>query len=343
MTRLVDLTSDTKTRPGPAMRRAMAGAEVGDEQYGEDPTVEALCRRTAELVGKEAAVFLPSGTMANQIAVRLHCRPGEALVCERSAHIHVAEAGGAAAISGVTTLTLDGRDGVFAAADLRSVLRPPSRHVPRPALVVVEQTSNFGGGTPWPQDDIGEVADTAREAGLAVHIDGARLFNASVATGTPAERFCRHADTVYVDFTKGLGAPFGSVLAGSAQAIAEAWRWKQMLGGAMRQAGIVAAGALYALDNNVARLADDHENARVLAVGLETIPGIAVTPRRFSTNIVLFEVVGRPRDAFLGALRERGVLFGRVGAGGVRALTHLDVGRADIEAALAAVKDVMEG
>src|SRR4051812_24499343 len=270
------------------MRRAMAEAEVGDEQRGTDPTVTALCERVAELLGKEAAVFLPSGTMCNEIAFRLHTRPGgDEVILHREAHPIVAEAGGPAAFAGAVLHPLDTPDGTFTGDDVRAALRPPgNRYVPRSRLVSVEQTVNLLGGRVWPLERLRGVVGAAQDAGLRLHMDGARLMNAVVAAGVPAAEFARGFDTVWIDFTKGLGAPLGACLAASAELIEEAWRYKQMIGGSLRQAGIVAAGALYALDHHVERLAEDHANARRLAAGLAEIDGVSVESPE--TNIVIF-------------------------------------------------------
>ena len=267
----INLYSDTQTKPTPEMRAAMAAAEVGDEQRGEDPSVNRLTAMTAELLGKEAAVFLPSGTMCNQIAVLLHCRPGDEILTDRTSHIVNAEAGGAAALAGAMVRTLDGVHGVFSAEQLEEGVRAKSRHAPRSRLVAVEQTSNQGGGTVWPLATLGEVAAVARRHGLALHMDGARLLNATVASGVTAAEFAQPFDTVWVDLSKGLGCPVGAVLAGSSEAIGEAWQWKQRLGGAMRQAGVIAAAGIYALEHHVERLAEDHANARHFAERIATV------------------------------------------------------------------------
>jgi threonine aldolase len=332
---MVNLYSDTQTRPTAEMRRAMAEAEVGDEQHFWDPTVNALCERVAELLGFEAAVFLPSGTMCNEIAFRLHIRPGgDEAILHRRAHPIIAESGGPAAFAGAMLHPIDSDDGTFTGEDVRAALRPPSRYEPRSRLVSVEQTVNMMGGRVWPLDRVRDVVGVAQEAGLRLHMDGARLMNAVVASGVPAAEFARGFDTVWIDFTKGLGAPLGACLAGSAELIDEAWRYKQMIGGALRQAGIVAAGALYALDHHVERLADDHANARRLAAGLAEIEGVAVHP--VETNIVIFAVDDAP--GLVAALEREGVLMGAVGAGRVRAVTHLDVSAADVDLALDAVR-----
>ena len=329
---LVNLASDTQTRPTPAMRRAMAEAEVGDEQRFEDPTVTALCERVAELLGFEAAVFLPSGTMCNEIAFRLHIRPGgDEAILHQTSHPVIAEAGGPAAFAGAMMRTLDTPGGMFTGDDVRGALRTPGdRYSPRSRLVSVEQTTNLAGGRVWPLDRLRGVVEAAREAGLRLHMDGARLMNAVVASGVPASEFASGFDTAWLDLTKGLGAPVGAVLAGSAELIEEAWRYKQMIGGAMRQAGILAAAGLYALDHHVERLADDHENAARLASGLAGL-GFEVGP--VETNIVIFDV-GDDADEFCAALERRGVRMGAVGPSSVRAVTHLDVDAAGVERAL---------
>jgi threonine aldolase len=339
---VVNLHSDTQTRPTPGMRRAMAEAEVGDEQRGADPTVNALQDRVADLLGHEAALFLPSGTMCNGIAFRLHLRAGgDEVVLDRTAHPVNFEAGGPAALSGGMVRTLDGDRGVFGADDLRAALRPAGdRYAPRSRLVSVEQTSNLGGGRVWPLDTVRAVLAVAREAGLRSHLDGARLLNAVVATGVPAREWASGFDTAWIDLTKGLGAPVGAVLAGSRETIEEAWRYKQMWGGAMRQAGIVAAAGLYALDHHVDRLAEDHANALALAEGLAALPGVEVDPAAVETNIVIFAVPGAP--AFERRMADAGVDLIAMDERWVRAVTHLDVDRAGIERVLAAAASVIE-
>ena len=335
---MINLYSDTQTRPTAAMREAMASAEVGDEQSFADPTVNALCERVAELLGFEAAVFLPSGTMCNAIGFRLHIGPGgdEAYLHRRS-HPIVAEAGGPAAISGAVLCPLDGERGMFTADALRAALRSAGdRYLPRSRLVSVEQTTNLAGGHVWPREQLDEVVEVAREAGLRLHMDGARLMNAVVASGRPAASWAAGFDTAWVDFSKGLGAPVGACLAGSRELIDEAWRYKQMWGGAMRQAGIVAAGALYALDHHVERLADDHALAGTLAAGLAAVPGVSLDPASVTTNIVVFEVDDAP--GLVAALADAGVKMGALGPRTVRAVTHLDVDADGVERAVAAVR-----
>ena len=334
---LVNLSSDTQTRPTPGMRQAIAEAEVGDEQRGSDPTVLALEERVAEMLGHDAAVFLPSGTMCNQVAIRMHIRPsGDELLLDRSSHLVHAETGGPSVLSGASLSVLAGNGGIFDGAQLEAAIRPPTkRNAPRSRLVCVEQTANLAGGRIWPLSTIREVIGVARAHGLRAHLDGARLLNASVATGIDAADYGSPFDTAWIDFSKGLGAPIGAVLAGPSELIEEAWRYKHMFGGAMRQSGILAAGALYALDHHVARLAVDHDNARRLADGIWALDGITLDPSTVETNIVCF---GHADPAALvAALRRHGVIMDAMGPGVVRAVTHLDVGADDVETAVRAV------
>lgn len=341
----VDLGSDTKSRPTAAMRAAMAAAEVGDEAAFEDPTVNRLCTRVAELLGKEAAVFMPSGTMCNQVALAVLGRPGDEVVCDRSAHIVWYEAGGTAAIAGLNALTVDGDRGIFTGDQVRAAQRlPRMRQSPRATVLAVEQTVNLGGGAVWPLARLREVAEAARELGMATHMDGARLMNAVVASGVPAAEQAAGFDSVWIDFSKGLGAPIGAALAGSREFIERCWLVKHRLGGSMRQAGIVAAAALHALDHHVERLAEDHANARRLAVGLANIPGVRIDPATVETNLVYFELADElPVDtsAFCAALAARGVRMFALGPRLVRAVTHLDVDADGIELAIAATRDVL--
>jgi threonine aldolase len=335
----VNLYSDTQTRPTDGMRRAIAAAEVGDEQRGLDPTVNLLQERVAELLGHEKALFLPSGTMCNEIALRLHIRAaGDEVLLDRQAHPIIAEAGGPAALAGAMLHPLDGDGGVFTAAQVEEAVRPASRYMPRTRLVSVEQTTNISGGRVWPLDTMQGVLDAAARHDLRTHMDGARLLNAVVASGTPASEWASGFDTAWIDFTKGLGAPVGAVLAGSADLIDEAWRWKQMTGGAMRQAGIVAAGCLYALDNHIERLAEDHANASELAQKLAQIDAVGLDPETVETNIVLFDVPDGP--GLVERLADR-VELQAVGPRRVRAVTHLDVGPGDIDAAASAIGDAL--
>ena len=338
----IDLGSDTKSRPTAAMRQAMANAPCGDEAAFEDPTVNALCERVAELLGKEAAVFMPSGTMCNQVALCVLGRRGDDVVCDEGAHIVWHEVGGTAANAGLNALTIKGDRGRFSAGQLRAAQRlPRMRHSPRQTVLSIEQTCNLGGGAVWPLAQIESVCATAREFGMKTHMDGARLLNAVVASGVSAAQFAAPFDSVWIDFSKGLGAPVGAALAGSKDFIAECWPVKQRFGGAMRQAGIVAAGALHALDHHVERLAEDHANARRLAEGLAQIDGIVVDPNEVETNLVYFELDparGVDGTAFCKSLLPRGVRMIALGPYRVRAVTHLDVSSGDIDKALVAVR-----
>ncbi len=337
----VDLYSDTVTRPTPAMRRAMFDAEVGDEQQFEDPTVNRLQDMVAELLGKEAALFLPSGTMCNQVAFAVHCRAGDEIILHETAHPILYEAGGAAALVGAVFHPLTGPRGMFTAAQVRQAIRPAVHYMPRSRVVSIEQTANIVGGACWPIHEVEAVCRVAHEAGLACHIDGARLMNAVVSTGTPARTFASHVDSLWLDLTKGLGAPVGAVLAGSQTFIDQAWVFKQRFGGAMRQAGIIAAAGIYALTHHVDRLAEDHERARRLARGLADLQGIAVDADRVDTNIVIFDVrgTGLAGDEFAArAMASHKVRFSVIGPTTVRAVTHLDIPPNGIDVALEAAR-----
>ncbi|PYM16600.1 MAG: low specificity L-threonine aldolase [Candidatus Rokuibacteriota bacterium] len=338
----VDLSSDTVTRPTREMRQFMCDAEVGDEQKLEDPTVTLLQEMVADLLGKEAALFLPSGTMCNEIALRVHCRPGDEMLAHRTAHPIHFEGGGPAALAGVNVRALDGERGQYDADAVAAAIRPENRYMPRSRLVWVEQTSNLGGGSIWPLERIVAVTDVARRQGLSTHLDGARLMNAVVATGITALDYAAPFDSAWIDFTKGLGAPVGAALAGSRDFIKDAWRLKQQMGGAMRQAGIIAAGGIFALRHHVKRLADDHQNARRLAAGLATLAGVALDPTTVDTNIVIFDLRGRlDAPAAVAGLLERGVRMGAMGPRTIRAVTHLDVDADGIERALEAARSVL--
>ena len=329
--RTINLYSDTQTRPTDAMRRAMAEAEVGDEQRRADPTVNRLQDRMAELLGTERALFLPTGTMCNLVAVAAHTRPGDAVVLEHSGHVLRSETAGVSAVNGCVVETVRGQDGTFTPEQLAAVLTPGNQLTPPTRLVCLEQTHNFAGGTVWPLDRYEAVAALARQQGVAVHTDGARLMNAVVASGVAAERWAAPVDTIWVDFTKGLGAPTGAVLAGPADVMERAWILKHRFGGAMRQAGIVAAGCLHALDHHVDRLAEDHAHAASIASALAGVPGGTVRPG--STNIVVFDLERRGAPEIVAAAREHGVLVSAFAAHTVRAVTHLDVSAAECERA----------
>lgn len=340
----VDLYSDTVTRPTPDMRRFMCEAEVGDEQKLEDPTVNQLCEMVAELLGKAAAVFLPSGTMCNEIALRVHARPGEEVIAHHTAHPIHFESGGPGALAGVNMRPIDGPRGQFDADAVEAAVRPPFRHFPRTRLLWVEQTSNLGGGSVWPLSRIEAVTAVARRFSLATHLDGARLMNAVVASGVSARDYAAPFDSAWIDFTKGLGAPVGAALAGSRAFIEEAWRLKQQMGGAMRQAGIIAAGGVYALRHHVKRLADDHLNARRLAEGLASLPGVSLDPSTVETNIVFFDLTSElTAPVAVDGLLSHGIRMGALGPRTIRAVTHLDVDASGIERALSASRLVFAG
>lgn len=338
----IDLYSDTQSKPTSEMRKAMAEAEVGDEQQGTDPTVTKLCEMTAELLGKEEAVFLPSGTMCNQISAAVHCRPGDEIIADKTAHIVNTEGGGLAVFAGAMSRVIDGQKGIFTAAQLDGAVRRARRHTPKPRMVVVEQTSNSAGGSVWPLEAVREVGAVAREKGLIMHMDGARLLNAVVATGVSAREFAEPFDTLWLDLSKGLGCPIGAVLAGDKDFIEQAWQWKQRMGGAMRQAGIVAAAGVHALEHHVERMAEDHENARYFGELLGNTPGITVEDG-IETNMVFFNVEGTGLTAedFRDRLIESaGIRIGANDLHRMRAVTHLDISREGIERAATAVRDL---
>ena len=342
---MINLFSDTQTRPTPEMRRFMADADVGDEQRGEDPTVNLLQEMVAELLGKEAALFLPSGTMCNEISFAAWCRPGDEILMAATAHPLNLEGGGPAALAGAVITPLPGRRGMFTGERVESAIRPPDRYFPRTRAVSIEQTTNLGGGACWPLEEIESICSLAHGRGLVAHLDGARLLNAVVVSGVAASSYARHFDSAWIDLSKGLGAPVGAVLAGSADFVEEAWRFKQRWGGAMRQAGIIAAGGVYALRHHVDRLKEDHANAALLARGLAEMPGIELDPDIVDTNIVIFDVAGTGMMAaeFIARMKdEHDVLFSPLlGATSVRAVTHLDVTGAEVEAAVAAVRRLL--
>ena len=339
---LIDLRSDTITKPSPEMRRAIAEAEVGDDVFGDDPTVRQLERRVAEILGKEAAVYVASGTMANQVAVRSHTEPGNEIIADENAHIYYYEAGGTAALSGVIFRLLQGKRGIFSASDLEAALRPTDQHFAPTRLVCLENTHNRGGGSVWPLETTAEVAALARERGLRLHLDGARIWNATAATGISEAEYASHFDSISVCFSKGLGAPVGSALAGDAAFIERARRFRKQFGGGMRQAGLIAAGALYALEHNRQRLADDHANAQALAQGLTEIPGIELDVSEVETNLVFFRPLG---DASAPEFAERcdraGVRMLALGPDMIRAVTNLMVAKEDIPQALKIIREIM--
>jgi threonine aldolase len=341
---LVDLRSDTVTRPTPAMRRAMADAEVGDDVLGDDPTVIRLQERVAALMGKEAACFVPSGTMANQTSIRAQTEPGDEVIAHADSHIINYETGAPAALSSVMVRAASGPRGLFDADQVEALARPESVHFPRSRLVVMENTQNRGGGAVWPIEQMARVAAKARELGLRVHLDGARIWNACVATGLEPAEYARHADTVSCCFSKGLGAPAGSAVAGDGAVVARVFRFRKMFGGAMRQAGVLAAAALHALDHHRPRLVEDHENARRLEAGLADIPGVQI-PMPVESNMVFLDLDPAMGSAgeFCRRLKAEGVLMLPTGPQRVRAVCHLDVSRAMIESAVGAIRAIVTG
>ena len=340
----INLYSDTQTRPSLAMKEAMMAAEVGDEQSAQDPTVNALCEKVAALLGKEAAVYLPSGTMCNEIAILVHCRPGDEIYAEKTAHIINFEAGGPSAFAGAQFHAIDGTFGIFTAEQLAACVRKPNRYSPTPRLVEIEQSTNMGGGAVWPLISIREVSEVARAHGMAIHMDGARLMNAVVAANISAAEFAEPFDSAWIDLSKGLGCPIGAVLAGRRAFVDEVWKWKQRMGGAMRQAGIIAAAGLYALDHNIDRLAEDHANAKRLAGWVAQCDGARVVTEHIETNILWIDVSATGLSAYdiSKALEDRGINIGAFTDELMRAVTHLDVDSAQVDEAGETFKAIVE-
>ncbi len=340
---MIDLYSDTMTKPTPAMRQCMATAEVGDEQKGEDPTVNRLQEMVAELLGKEAAVYLPSGTMCNEISFAVWARTGDEMILHRDSHPVHFEVGGPAFLARMMLYLLDGPRGLFTAAQVEEAIRPDSPHYPRSRIVEIENTHNMGGGSIWPLAQLQAVCATAHRYGLVTHMDGARLLNAVVATGIPAKTYAEPFDSVWIDLSKGLGCPVGAVLAGSRDFIKDARRLKHLFGGAMRQAGIIAAAGVYALQHHVTRLAEDHAHAQMLAQALAELSTVDLNPADVETNIVIFGVAAAGRSAVEIAeqLEKEGVRVSVVSRTKLRAVTHLDVSRQDIERAIAVFRRVL--
>lgn len=338
-----DFYSDMKTKPTEGMLQALIGAEVGDEQKGEDPTTNELCKRVAELTGKEAAALLPTGTMCNEIALRIHCDPGDEVICDKSCHIVNFEAGGPAALSGVMIHGLDGKNGMFTADQVRQAIRPASRYAPTSKLVAVEQTTNLGGGGVWSLDGLTSVGEAAKSKGLSTHMDGARIFNASVQSGISVRDYAELYDSVWIDLTKGLGSFAGAVLAGSSEFINAAWKLKQQWGGALRQSGYIAATGLYALDHHIDRLADDHDLASSIGAALSDIPNVAkVLP--VETNIVIFEIEksGPTAAKVVDELLQHGVRLGVFGERTIRIVCHLGVTPSDGELLCTLLRDALK-
>jgi threonine aldolase len=337
---LIDLRSDTVTKPTPGMRAAIQAAEVGDDVFGEDPTVKRLQDRVADLLGKEAALFVPSGTMSNQVCIKAHTQPGDEMICEATCHIYNFEAGGPAVLSGVTCRTLEGDYGILDVSQLEGKVRPANDHVVRTRVVCLENTHNRGGGRVYPLEKIQAISEWARKNHLIMHLDGARLWNAVVATGISGREWARQFDSVSVCFSKGLGAPVGSALAGSREFVGRARRIRKLFGGGMRQAGVLAAAAVYALEHHLERLAEDHRNARVIASAVAETPGLRLDPPEVETNMVWIEVepeLGTARNV-ADALKQEGILVQMPGQQVIRACTHLDVSAAQAERAAEAFR-----
>jgi len=341
MTQTIDLRSDTVTQPTEAMREAMARAPVGDDVYGEDPTVRALEERAAHLLGKEAGLFCPSGTMANLLGVLSQTQPGDELLCDVESHVYYYEVGGVSRIGGVIPRTLPGDRGRLTPEQVTAALRQPDIHFPPTTLLCLENSHNRGGGSTYSVEETEALCRVAHAHGLRVHLDGARLFNAAIAQGVPAAQLAAPADTVMISLSKGLSAPVGSILCGPAETIARAPKLRKLLGGGMRQAGVLAAAGLIALEQMVDRLVEDHARARRLAAALAEIPGIELDPATVETNIVIFQLAQMDEKTFLGALRAQGVLAGSPAPGRIRMVLHRHIGDGELEQAIRAVRRVM--
>ena len=339
----INLYSDTQTQPSKAMRQTMAEAEVGDEQSFLDPTVNKLCEITAELTGKEAAVFLPSGTMCNEIALMVHCQPGDDVIADRTAHIINYEAGAPSVLASVMMNPIDGERGMFSLEQFQHAIKPRHRYAPPSRLVCIEQTSNAGGGCVWPLEQIKTISEHARQQDMKVHMDGARLMNAVVASGVSAAEYAKHFDSLWIDLSKGLGCPVGAVLAGSKEFIEKAWRWKQGIGGAMRQAGIIAGAGIYAFEHNVDRLAEDHSNARLFAETINEISGVSLDLEAIQTNIIYFDIGGTGVSAWdlEAQLAAKEIKIGAFSDTGLRAVTHMDVSEEQVREAIQAVQTIL--
>jgi threonine aldolase len=339
MPKVIDLRSDTVTKPTPAMRRAMAQADVGDDVFGEDPTVNRLQERAAELFGREAALFVPSGTMGNQIAIKVHTQPGDEVILEEASHIFNSEMAMMAAFSGVIPRPIPSERGWLRWEQIESAIRPNVYYYAQTRLICLENTHNFKGGSIYPLEWAREIIEKAHERGLKVHLDGARIFNAAVATGRSVKELTEGFDSVMFCLSKGLGAPVGSMLVGSAEFIEKARRVRKMLGGGMRQVGILAAAGLYALEHHIERLAEDHENAQILAQALREIPEVRL--EHVETNIIIFELTKTPAEKLITELKKRNILALAIGPRRVRLVTHLDVSRADVLCAACALQEIL--
>ncbi|MEK9137795.1 MAG: low-specificity L-threonine aldolase [Bacteroidota bacterium] len=340
----IDLRSDTVTKPSPGMREAMAKAEVGDDVFGEDPTVNKLQQKVAELLGKEAALYVPSGTMGNQVCIKVHTQPGDEVIAEKGCHVFNYETAGMAFLSNVQVHTIEGSHGAFTAEQAKRAIRPKAYYMPRTRLICIENTHNRAGGTIIPMATIKEIHALARNEGIRLHLDGARLWNASAETGISPKEYASYFDSVSVCLSKGLGAPVGSVIAGSAEFISEARRYRKIFGGGMREAGILAAAGIYALDNNIGRLKEDHANAKYLAGELSTLRGFEIDMESVQTNIIIIslERLGKSPDEVLALLKSRGVLLTLGNYMGVRAVTHLDVSTGQVRQAAQIIKETFQ-
>lgn len=340
---LIDLRSDTVTRPSPAMRQAMAAAEVGDDVFGEDPTVNRLQARVADLLGKEAALYVPSGSMGNQVCIKVHTQAGDEVICERGAHVFNYETGGIAFLSAAQVHTIEGKHGVMALDDIRRAIRPGVYYMPRTRLICLENTHNRAGGTIYPIGSIREISAFARAENIRIHLDGARLWNACVATGITPKEYASSFDSVSVCLSKGLGAPVGSVIAGSGEFIAAARHYRKVLGGGMRQAGVLAAAGLYALEHNIDRLKEDHEKAAFLARELAKVPGFDIDLSSVQTNIIIIsaEKAKKSPDEILALLKKKGVLLTPGNYMGLRAVAHMDVSMEQVRSAARIIQETM--
>jgi threonine aldolase len=338
---MIDFRSDTITRPTPEMRNAIANADVGDDVFGDDPTVNLLQEMTAEILGKEAALYVPSGSMANQLGLRCLTRPGDEVILHEDSHHYFYEAGGGFVLSGAVPRLLKGERGMFTVDDVRNALRPIDDHFPQTKLIWIENTTNRGGGAVWDIQEIEKIKQFADEKGFRMHLDGARLWNASTASGIPEKEYAKYFDTVNVCFSKGLGAPVGSALVSDKQTITQAKRYRKLFGGAMRQAGIIAAGAIFALDNHRDRLKDDHDNAKKLAEGIAQLPGISLNLNHVETNILIFHVSAMPAKDFATKLYDEGVWMLAVGPDMIRAVTNYHISPGDIEKAISVFRKLL--
>jgi len=343
MRHFIDLRSDTVTKPTPAMRKAMAEAEVGDDVFGEDPTVNTLQEKVAKLLGKEAAIFVPSGTMANQLAIKSHTQPGDEVIIEATSHPYNFEGGAGAALSGVQFYCLKGIRGILDASQIEEAIRSEDHHFPVTRLICLENTHNRGGGSIYPIEKMVDIYRLAKSKELLIHLDGARLWNASFATKIPLHEYAQWADSVSVCMSKGLGAPIGSLVAGSKTFIDRVHRFRKMFGGGMRQVGIIAAAGIYALDHHIERLEEDHQNAKRLAFGLKEFKGISIDPEQVETNIIIFSIADTGMTALqlTEAMKRNGVLIHPISRTKIRLVTHLDVSSEDIEDALKVFEKVL--